>query len=371
MKKILYFNNIYPLYRKSIWELLLNDDRYSFNIYYSKQDLKGIKSFNPSPKFKNIKKIFHLKNYFLGSTLIWQSRVVRDLIFKNFQVAIFMGDMSVISTWIGSLICQLRKKKVIIWGTGLYGNESLLKKFFRVLFLRLADKNILYENRAKKLLIKSGFDKKKIEVIYNSLDYDNQLKLFNKLEKKKNSNQLFKKNIPIIVFIGRLTKNKKIDILVKSVGVVNKNYPRVNLLVIGDGPQKEKLELLSIKILNKSNFLFYGELYDENKIAELLYKSSICISPGNIGLTAIHSLSYGTSVASHNNLNFQMPEVESIIDGENGFLFKQNDIIDLSNKISFWIENKKPNKKSIRKIIDEKYNPYFQKKILDKLILNG
>ena len=185
MKKILYFNNIYPLYRKSIWELLLNDDRYSFNIYYSKQDLKGIKSFNPSPKFKNIKKIFHLKNYFLGSTLIWQSRVVRDLIFKNFQVAIFMGDMSVISTWIGSLICQLRKKKVIFWGHGLYGNESLLKKFFRVLFLRLADKNILYENRAKKLLIKSGFDKKKIEVIYNSLDYDNQLKLFNKLEKKK------------------------------------------------------------------------------------------------------------------------------------------------------------------------------------------
>ena len=371
MKKVLYFNNIYPLYRKPIWELLLNENAYNFNIYYSKQNLKGIKSFNPLPKYQNIKKIFHLKNYFFGGTLIWQSRVIKDLIFENFQVAIFMGDMSVISTWIGSLICKLRKKKVFFCVHGLYGNESLLKKFFRVLFLRLADINILYENRAKNLLIKSGFDKKTLEVIYNSLDYDKQLNLFKKLEKKKDSNQLFKKKMPIIVFIGRLTKKKNIDILIKSVGIINKNNPKVNLLLIGEGPQKKELELLSIKTLNKSNFLFYGKLYDENKIAELLYKSSICVSPGNIGLTAIHSLSYGTPVASHKNLNFQMPEVESIIDGENGFLFKENDIIDLSNKILTWIENKKTNKKSIRKIIDEKYNPYFQKKILDKIILNG
>ena len=136
MKKVLYFNNIYPLYRKPIWELLLNEDRYNFNIYYSKQDLNGIKSFNPLPEYKNIKKISHLKNYFFGGTLIWQSKVVKDLIFENFQVAIFMGDMTVISTWIGSLICKLRKKKVFFWGHGLYGNESSLKKFFRVLFQR-------------------------------------------------------------------------------------------------------------------------------------------------------------------------------------------------------------------------------------------
>ena len=371
MKKVLYFNNIYPLYRKPIWELLLNEDRYNFNIYYSKQNLNGIKSFNPLPDYKNIKKIYHIKNYFLFDTLIWQSRVIKDLIFENFQIAIFMGDMSVISTWIGSLICKLRKKKVFFWGHGLYGNESSLKKYFRILFLRLADKNILYENRSKKLLIKYGFDEKTLEVIYNSLDYDNQLDLFKKLEKKKFLNQLFKKEMPIIVFIGRLTKNKKIDILIKSVGIINKHNPKVNLLIIGEGPQKKNLEFLSINTLNKSNFLFYGELYDEKKIAELLYKSTICISPGNIGLTAIHSLSYGTPIASHKNLNFQMPEVESIIDGENGFLFKQNDIIDLSNKILFWIENNKPNKRDIRKIIDDKYNPYFQKDILDKLILNG
>mgnify|MGYP001357610022 CR=1 FL=1 len=371
MKRVLYFNNIYPLYRKPIWELLLNENRYNFNIYYSKQNLRGIKSFNPLPDYDNIKKIYHVKNYFFGKTLIWQSRVVKDLIFENFQIAIFMGDMSVISTWIGSLICKIRKKEVFFWGHGLYGNESLLKKYFRILFLRLADKNILYENRAKKLLIKSGFDKKTIEVIYNSLDYDTQLELFKKLERKKILNHLFKKKMPIIVFIGRLTKNKKIDFLIKSLGIINKNNPKVNLLVIGDGPQKKNLEILAINTLNKSNFLFYGELYDEKKIAELLYESSICISPGNVGLTAIHSLSYGTPVASHKNLNFQMPEVESIIDGENGFLFKENDMNDLSDKILFWIKNKKPQKKNIRKIIDDKYNPYFQKKILDKLILNG
>ena len=372
MKKVLYFNNIYPLYRKSIWELLLDEKKYDFNIFYSIQDLNGIKPHIPSHEYCNYYKLHHLKNYFINGILFWQSKVIGKVAKSDFDIAFFMGDMGVISTWIGAIICRIRKKKVFFWGHGVYGNESIVKFFFRVLFLKLAHENILYENRAKKILIKLGFDHEKIHVIYNSLNYDYQLELFNKLEKDIKKSTIFnKKELPILVFIGRLTKIKKIDLLIKSVALINNNKEKVNLLIIGDGPQKENLQLLSNKILNKSNYLFYGEVFDEKKIAELIYKSTICVSPGNIGLTAIHALSYGTPIASHNNLKLQMPEVESIIEGENGFLFKKNDLNDLSNKILFWIENNSKNKKEIRKIIDEKYNPYFQKHILDKLILNG
>ena len=37
-------------------------------------------------------------------------------------------------------------------------------------------------------------------------------------------------------------------------------------------------------------------------------------------------------MASHSNYNNQMPEVEAIIDGENGFLFEENDFADLAQK---------------------------------------
>ena len=372
MKKILYFNNIYPLYRKPIWELLLDEKKYDFNIFYSNQDLNGIKSFNTPNAYKHYNKLHHLRNFFINGVLFWQSKVIKNVIMCDFDIVFFMGDMSVVSTWIGAIICRIRKKKVFFWGHGVYGNESFFKIIFRLLFLKLAHKNILYENRAKKILVNSGFDHKRIEVIYNSLNYDSQLKLFNKLEKNlKKSNIFDNEELPIIVFIGRLTKIKKIDFLIKSVGIINCNKQKVNLLIIGDGPQKKKLQLLSEQILNNSSYLFYGEAFDEKKIAELIYRSTICVSPGNIGLTAIHSLSYGTPIASHDNLRFQMPEVESIIEGENGFLFRKDDLEDLSNKILFWIKNNTKSRKEIRRIVDEKYNPYFQKQILDKLILNG
>ena len=49
--------------------------------------------------------------------------------------------------------------------------------------------------------------------------------------------------------------------------------------------------------------------------------SDLTVSPGNIGLTAIHSLSYGTPVCSHSNFNNQMPESEAIINFEKWFFF--------------------------------------------------
>ena len=128
---------------------------------------------------------------------------------------------------------------------------------------------------------------------------------------------------------------------------------------------------LADHLLNSKNFNFFGEVYDESTLSELIYNSDICISPGNIGLTAIHCLSYGTPVVSHSNFDNQMPEVESIIVNENGFLFKENDENDLANKILYWLNKKKIKRENVRNIINEKYNPYYQKKIIDQLILNG
>ena len=117
---------------------------------------------------------------------------------------------------------------------------------------------------------------------------------------------------------------------------------------------------------------FYGKSYNTEEIGQLIYNSDLCVSPGNIGLTAIHCLSYGTPVASHSNYKNQMPEVEAIIDGENGFLFEENDHVDLANKINLWFSKKhKLDKDEIRKIVVEKYNPDNQLAIFTKRFING
>lgn len=63
---------------------------------------------------------------------------------------------------------------------------------------------------------------------------------------------------------------------------------------------------------------FYGSVYDEQAISDLLTDVDICVAPGDVGLTCMHSLVYGTPVIIHDNPDFQMPEYEAINPWQNG-----------------------------------------------------
>jgi len=67
-----------------------------------------------------------------------------------------------------------------------------------------------------------------------------------------------------------------------------------------------------------------------------------------------------------------MPEYEIIEEGKTGFFFKENDINDLTRKIENWFRennDREAVRQSCYKLIDEKYNPYGQVKVLKEIIL--
>ncbi len=74
---------------------------------------------------------------------------------------------------------------------------------------------------------------------------------------------------------------------------------------------------------SKGRIWLYGACYDEEIIGELIFNAQLCVSPGNVGLTAMHSLVYGTPVITHNNFSNQSPEFEAIIDGKTGSFSKK------------------------------------------------
>jgi glycosyltransferase involved in cell wall biosynthesis len=135
------------------------------------------------------------------------------------------------------------------------------------------------------------------------------------------------------------------------------------MLIIGDGPERKRLLNLCNKLeLNKFT-KFYGSCYDEKKIALLISASDLCVSPGEIGLTCMHSLVYGTPVISHNDKSRQGPEVEAIIPGKTGDLFEYCNIKDLSIVMEKWLFKKRNEKEISEKcieIIRKRYNPYKQ-----------
>lgn len=349
--------NIFPLYRESIWQLLRDEKSYDFHFFFSNQNLSGIKSISSS----HHNKYHEIENHFFLGRLIWQSKFLKKLIKNKPDILILLGEMNVISNWVLAIFGKLFGTKVYYWGHGIYGNESFLKRLFRLLFLKLAYGHILYGEWAKTKLVHNGFDKKKLHVVCNSLNYDNQKKHFEKLLKKKIDTKVFR-----LIFVGRLTKTKKIDQILRALRKIS-NQTKYELNIVGDGSEKSYLINLKNE-LGLSNINFLGSIYDEQILSELIFNSNVCVSPGNIGLTAMHSLSYGTPVITHNDFKNQMPEAEAIIENINGLFFKKDNIEDLAEKI-FKSSEIKFDKHLVRSIIDEKYNPNFQKQIFDNLIL--
>ena len=316
-----------------------------------------------------------IKNYWLTDAILWQSGLIKLAWDREFDAIIFLGNMYFLSTWTSILIAKARGKKTLMWTHGFLRPEKGLKGWLRSIFYKLPDALLLYGNRAKDILIDKGFSANSMYVINNSLDYDLQRNIRETLTEEKIREYKHKNfkhaNWPILIATGRLTDNKKIDYIVQAAIMLKIKGIDVNVLIVGNGPSKENIEKLITEGNVHDRVVLYGECYDENILAPLISMSDICVIPGAIGLTCMHSLVYGTPVITHNRLDFQHPEIEAIEIGVNGDLYEYGKIDDLANKIDLWLKQDKPSKEireSCQLVIDKYYTPKYQKEMIGKAI---
>lgn len=372
LNKIYFITNIFPHYREALWREILSNTNFCATFYCSKDNPLSIQEGKIDRESLN-SRINNVKGYWLfNKYLIWQSDILKVCLSEQYDSMVLLGEMNILSNWIGALICRIRRKRVFFWSHGFYGNESSLRYFFRRLFYKIANEHIVYENRGKRLMIKSGFKDQNIHVIYNSLDYEKQKFLFEKLNKTVNSSITFFRNntLPVFIYIGRLIESKKVDQLITAFKNINKDNQICNLLIVGSGPEEEKLKNLSKDEIISKTIYFYGPCYDESIISNLIHGSICTVSPGNIGLTVINSFSYGTPAITHNNFKNQMPEAEVIKECATGYFFKEDDITSLELSLKKMINSKNNFKSECRNIIDNNYNPTSQVKILESIMLN-
>ena len=293
---------------------------------------------------------------------------------KDIDCFLVLGDPFCISMWLLSLRVKLfnRKKKIYFWTHGWYGRENIFRRIFKKLFFKLANGIFLYGNYAKELMIKEGFNEKKLFVIHNSLDYNNQLELRKSLTISDIYSKHFGNKNKTIVFIGRLTKQKRLDLLLDVVASLKHKGETFNLTFIGDGSVRQELEQQAFNLGISDQVWFYGACYDDTQNAELIYNADLCVSPGNVGLTAVHTMTFGTPVATHDTFCMQGPEFEAIKEGETGTYFKFNDRESIETCISNWFKQHSNDREQIRqncyKEIDTQWNPGFQMKVFKEII---
>ena len=369
-KKIIYFTNIFPSYRKELWKNLISSSKIDFHIYFSNDNYMGIGSSSLTLGFtlKEIKKLHLIKNRTIGGFLWWQKGILKVLFREDYDTVIFLGDMKIVSNWVGILICKLKGKKICFWSHGIYGNEKGFKKNIRLFFLSLADDLLLYENKAKNLLIQNRFSKDHLHVIYNSINLKEQTKVYQKLLKIKK--HVKKQKFHNLIFFGRLTKVKKVELLIPTLFKLNQNKVKYILKIFGEGPEKQYLKLLIKHYQAEEYILLEKETFVEEEIGKLFFDSDMLVSPGNVGLNAVHALCYGTPVLTHNNFRNQMPEHEVIEENRNGCFHLENDIDNIAEKIEDWFKNQHQgySREKARKALIKNYNPDTQVRIFEEIL---
>jgi glycosyltransferase involved in cell wall biosynthesis len=300
---------------------------------------------------------------------------VLPLVKEDYKVYLVLGEVICVSTWLLLISLKFFKnKKIYLWSHGWYGREGAVKKILKKIFFGLSDGVFLYGNYAKNLMLEQGFKNDKLHIIYNSLSYDNQIKLRRELKQTDIYLKRFNNQFKNLIFVGRLTEEKRLDLLLSAVHSLIKQKYNFNIIFIGEGESKESLlEMVKTKEMG-DNVWFYGACYEEEELSKLIYNADLCISPGNVGLTAIHSMMFGTPVVTHDDFRFQGPEFESIIPNETGDFFKRDNVDSLTETIKKWFNQSKSRdliRKACYSIIDEKFNPHYQLKVFKDVFSEG
>ena len=311
-----------------------------------------------------------LHNHFIHH-FYWQSGVIRQL-FAPYRFYIMNGEPFCLSTWLFLLLSKLTNKKVIGWTHGWYGREGIIKGNIKRRFFKLFDKLLVYNDYSINLLKQQGIDKSRLFCFANSLDSDRIKTIRKQISDTDIYRSHFGNDNPVLIYCGRIQKRKRLDLLINCLERLNQEGFPTNLMMVGADDEGTGIDRLVKEKGLTDKVWSYGPCFDERLLGEFFSSATVCISPGNVGLTAIHSLSYGCPVITHGDFPYQMPEFEAIRPNITGAFFKRDDINDMTETIKKWIESYRHNRDQIRQQaydeIDKKWNIHYQIEVLKRAL---
>ncbi|MCF7823971.1 MAG: glycosyltransferase family 4 protein [Candidatus Marinimicrobia bacterium] len=191
---------------------------------------------------------------------------------------------------------------------------------------RYSDAIICISNYVRTYLLNLGINKSKLYVMYNAVD----LKIFDKYTLKNESEM-------IIGTVGRLDKQKGIDVLINAHAQLVRKFPNLILEIIGDGPHREKLSLLTRELKLENNVRFLGNI-PPVLVREKMVRWKIFILASRweaFGIVNIEALALGLPVIASNVE--AIPEV--ILEGVTGYLIQPDNSDEIYERVSSILAN--------------------------------
>lgn len=284
---------------------------FPFPVIETEEDETG----NFHPKIISI-----LKNYSADIYVSWANPIMEIL--SNKQKRSAVKKMSIKIAWMGCDGFKVRN----YWKDLFKSATIAYKKFYADIYaMRKVDAFITYSSHTKKFLnISRLVPKKKIFVANNAIDTSALNEKYNEL---KTAGATRKPDS--IIFIGRLTPFKRVDILITAFSEVVKKQPNARLTIIGSGSENDKLRVMvnNLKINDKINFM--PGTHNEEILAKHLASASLFVMPGLGGLGFNTAMSCGVPIIY---TNADGTEEDIFKNGVNGWYF-DGTTKDLAEKI--------------------------------------
>lgn len=361
--------HVWPHYREAVMQAMDRSKAIAYDFYGSGGPLEGISHADTAAVERFIRAPFRR----LGN-LLWQPQAVKAARGGHYHALILLADPNFVSTWVAAALARWRRTPVLFWGHGWLKPESRAKQLVRRLYFGLSHRFLIYAERGKRLGIAAGFPAERITVVYNSLAVERADAVIARIESGMNTErpQVFfaDPDRPLLICTARLTARCRFDVLLKAAALLEERGDGVNVLLVGEGPERAALEHMAAE--HDLAVCFFGACHDEEVVGPLLYHADLTVSPGKIGLTAMHSLMYGTPAITHDDLDAQMPEVEAIEEGVTGAFFRRDDAAALADAIVRWLATAPPREKvrhRARTAIKAKWSPQVQASIIEQAVL--
>lgn len=138
---------------------------------------------------------------------------------------------------------------------------------------------------------------------------------------------------PVVAIVGSLTAHKGHDVALEAVARARRTFPDLRLLVIGDGPERERLEATARSLSLESAVIFAGRQSAMADVASGLAACDLLCMPSvtreGLGLALLEAMAMGKPVVASD-----LEGIAEVVEvGETGWLVRPHDPVMLADGI--------------------------------------
>jgi glycosyltransferase involved in cell wall biosynthesis len=136
---------------------------------------------------------------------------------------------------------------------------------------------------------------------------------------------------PTIAFVGRLDPEKNLDVLVHALPAVRRQVADAQLMLVGTGDQRRRLEALA-RLLGVADGVIFTGFVDDADLPAAYAAMDVFVNPGTAelqSLVILEAMASGLPVLAANAS--ALPHL--VHDGHNGFLFPPGDSVTVADRL--------------------------------------